>query len=170
MRIQGRTARLAALAVAMIGLALLPGAALATHSSGKGPKHDLVAGTGKSEGFQVHVNAKQGKDGAGAGHVFFHSDFAELNFKGRVTCLDATGSDAVVSGVIERFAPEAGMPPGSGGTFNVYIHDGGEGSDAADTWFANLVFGDGSPAPTTCGLVTPFIPVERGNFSVHDGS
>jgi hypothetical protein len=167
MRVKGRASwALIGLASTFTVLALLPGAALATHGNGKAPKHDLVAGTGKSSGIQLHVNAKRSAGGA-SGHVFFHSEFAELNFKGRVTCVDVSGSDSVVSGVIERFAPEAGAPPGFGGTFEVYVHDGGEGSDAEDTWFAGFVFGEGLPAPTSCGLVPPFLPLEQGNFVVH---
>jgi hypothetical protein len=147
-----------ALGLAVLGLALLPGAALA-----KGPKHDLVAGTGQNSSFKIHVNAQSGANGENPrGNVEFSTDdpTSLFNFEGGVSCMGVDGQDAVVAGTVETFGP--GVPPGLEGlVYIVYI------SGDTDAWFASFTFG--APPPSgACGPSPGSIPFTLGNFVVHD--
>lgn len=146
------------LGLAVLGLALLPGAALA-----KGPKQDLVAGTGQNSSFKIHVNAQSRANGEDPrGNVSFATDdpTSPFNFEGGVSCMGVDGQNAVVAGTVETFGP--GVPPGFEGlVYIVYI------SGDTDAWFASFTFG--APPPSgACGPSPGSIPFDLGNFVVKD--
>ena len=149
--------------------AVVPGAANATHSGGAGPKHDFVAGTGHgaAQNSDLHVNAKSGPTGQGAqGHFF--SRFVtltgrEIDIRGRVTCLRVNGNDAVWGGVVEQSRTPV-IPEGAGVIGRIF--DGGEPGAGRD----RRVLIPGGPPPTQCtdpGF--PGLPIDQGNYVVHDG-
>jgi hypothetical protein len=149
----------AVLGLTLLSLALLPGAAL-----GKGPKQDLVAGTGRTDSFVVHVNAQSGASGEDPrGKVRFElpqdptNPF--LNFNADVTCMDVVGSDSVVAGVTDF-----------GLVFFVFVSDNGQGNGAPDAFVPILFFGGSAPPPGSCSATQGTIPFDRGNFTVHDST
>jgi len=147
--------------LALLCLALAPGAASA--APGKGPKQDLVAGTGQLGSFKVHVNAQSGPSGEDPrGKVRFEvpgdptNPF--LNFNADVTCMDVVGSDSVLAGVTDI-----------GLVFVINLSDNGEGRGPADTWNASFFFAS-PPQAGECAASPGQNPVTQGNFTAHDST
>ena len=145
-------------------LALAPGAALAAPGNAKGPKQQLVAGTGRTDSFVVHVNAQSGPSGEDPrGKVRFEMPQDPtnpyLNFEADVTCMDVVGSDSVVAGITDL-----------GLIFEVWVSDDGQGKAASDAFFPSFFFGGSAPPPGTCSAASGLIPADRGNFTVHDSA
>ena len=143
----------AVLGLTLLSLALLPGAAL-----GKGPKQDLVAGTGQTGSFKVHVNAQSGPSGESPrGKVRFEvadDPTSFLNFNADVTCMAVDGRDSVVAGVTDI-----------GLVFFVFASD----NAGPDTFYAAFSFGS-APPPGACSPAPGAFPLEQGNFTVHDST
>lgn len=173
------TRRLIALTVGVLGLAVAPVVASATHSAGDGPKKDFVRGTGHFEGpnpvtgqptdLTMHVSARSGPSGENPkGHFFVKREApTELRVRGEVTCLNVVGNQAVVGGRIERgqVPPDAVFPIGGGVLFQ--FDDNGEARLIPDRM-------QGSPTltPTVCPNPVPAarLPIQQGNFVVHDSA
>ena len=170
--------QLVAFTVGLLALAVLPVVAVATHSNGKGPKHDFVRGTGHFEGTnpgsglptdaRLHVSARSGPSGENPKGRFFVKREAptELRIRGRVTCLNVVGNQAVVGGRIEGGqAPDATFPIGGGVLFQ--FDDNGEGRVIPD-----MMQGSPTSTPTVCpNPVRPArLTVQQGNFVVHDST
>lgn len=170
--------QLVALTVGLLALAVLPVVAVATHSTGKGPKRDFVRGTGHFDGpnpatgqrtaATLHVSARSGPSGENPKGRFFVKREAptELRIRGKVTCLNVVGNQAVVGGRIEGGqAPDAVFPIGGGVLFQ--FDDNGEGRVIPDRM-------QGSPTstPTVCPNPVPAarLLVQQGNFVVHDSA
>ncbi len=168
--------RLTAVGLGLLALAASPGVAGASHSDGKGPKKDSVRGTGHFEGLNprsglptdatLHVSAQSGPSGENPKGRFFVNREApsELRIRGKVTCLNVVGNQAVVGGRIEGGqAPDATFPIGGGVLFQ--FDDNGEGRVIPDRM-------QGSPTstPTVCPNPVPAanLTVQQGNFVVHD--
>src|ERR1044072_8858666 len=116
--------RLSILALSGLCLAAIPTIATATHSPGKGPKHDLVVG---SAGFavpvaSVRINAKSGRNGENPRGHFFLSE-AGWQFSGSATCVRVVGNRASVGGRVTQSSGVGGPPVGSG--FIQLIEDNG---------------------------------------------
>jgi hypothetical protein len=168
--------QLVAFCVGLLALAVLPVVAGATHSNGKGPKKDFARGTGHFEGISpigqtvitMHVNARSGPAGQNPkGRFFVKRDLpTELRVRGRVTCLNVVGNQAVVGGRIERGrVPDAMFPIGGGILFQ--FDDNGNGTVISDR-----MHGSPTATPTVCPPPIPAarLPVQRGNFVVHDSA
>jgi hypothetical protein len=160
----------AALFLALVAsLALAVNSASATHSNGKGPNQDLVAGTGQLQVFslelKVHVNAKSGPMGGDpqGGFRFEAVDPPfDLDVGGRVTCLQVIDNRATVGGEIER-SNDPRFPEGSG--ILLFVRDDDEG---AGDGVANQLL---SSPPQTCQFFAePFLQDIQGNFIVHDAT
>jgi hypothetical protein len=159
-----------ALLLAVVLTCAIPGMAWAAHSSGQGPKKDLVAGTARLAGFNnplIHVNAWEDQTGRVKGHFFVqYPPPLTLAFSGRVTCMSVAGTGAAVVGVVERSegntpslppAFPAGVPVGT--TVQVRVLDLGEpGTLDAANW--------DPPSGATCSGVGD-LPLQSGNYIVH---
>jgi hypothetical protein len=158
------------LALASLLVAAVP--AGATHSNGKGPGHDLVAGTGAVENLvppvfvKLHVNAKSGPFGTDPrGHVAFRGNpppIGEIDIKGRVTCLNIVGNQAIVG--FEVTKSKAGpVPEGGGGIFSIL--------DMGEPGTLDAFEGGPLPQPpTVCPLFPATRTLTQGNFIVHDST
>lgn len=167
--------RMMTVAVGLLILAGSPVVASATHSNGKGPaKKNFAHGTGHFEGLSplgqtdvtMHVNAKSGPSGHHAkGRFFIHRELpSQLDVRGEVTCLKVVGNQAVVGGRIEHSeVPDPAFPEGGG--IVIQVDDNGAGSD-------RMHGGPASSPPATCPDPTPAarLPVQEGNFAVHDAT
>ncbi|HEV2057853.1 MAG TPA: hypothetical protein VGR11_00765 [Solirubrobacteraceae bacterium] len=166
--------QLATLTVGLLALAATPVVAGASHSGGKGPKKDFVRGTGHFEGISpigqtditMHVSARSGPSGQNPkGRFYVKRELpTELRVRGTVTCVNVVGNQAVVGGRIERGqVPDAVFPIGGGILFQ--FDDNGNGSVISDR-----MHGSPTSAPTVCPAPIPAarLPVQRGNFVVHD--
>jgi hypothetical protein len=159
--------------LALAALLVAAGPAAATHSNGRGPGHDLVAGTGAVESLvppvfvKLHVNAKSGPFGTNPrGNVVFRGNpppIGEIDIKGRVTCLNIFGNMAIVGFEITK--SKAGpIPEGAGGIFSIL--DNGEPGTGNDAF-------EGGPLPqppTVCPLFPATRTLTQGNFIVHDAT
>jgi hypothetical protein len=159
----------------VIALLVTAGSAAATHSNGKGPRHDLVAGTGAIDTpvtpfgpifVKLHVNAKSGPFGTDPrGNVVFRGNpppIGEIDIKGRVTCLNVVGNQAIVGFEITK-AKAGPIPVGAGGIFSIL--DNGE-PGTADAF-------EGGPLPvppTDCQPFPATRTITQGNFIVHDAT
>jgi hypothetical protein len=158
--------------ITVLGLLATAGPAAATHSNGQGPGRDLVAGTGAVENLvppifvKLHVNAKSGPFGtAPRGKVVFRGNpppIGEIDIKGRVTCLNVVGNQAIVGFEITK--SKAGpIPEGAGGIFSILDNGEPGTSDAFE----------GGPLPqppTICPLFPATRTLTQGNFIVHDAT
>jgi hypothetical protein len=168
--------RLTAVGLGLVALAASPVVAGASHSDDNGPTNDFVRGTGHFEGTNpatgittvatLHVSARSGPSGENPKGRFFVNREAptELRIRGKVTCLNVVGNQAVVGGRIEGGqAPDSVFPIGGGVLFQ--FDDNGEGRLIPDRM-------QGSPAatPTVCPNPVPAarLTVQQGNFVVHD--
>jgi hypothetical protein len=162
--------------VAVVSVAVVPGMASASHSTGNGPNYDKTNGTGES--FElgtvqtVHVDAKSvGGTTAAQGHFrVTNSPFSgNADVSGDLVCHHAgpgygtNGSSTV--GVIRR----SSNPVLVGAAVAIWIDDEGEPGTGRDDLFVGGLASP--PPPSFCNL--PF-NVEnnlmRGDFIVHDGA
>ncbi len=159
-----------ALFLAVAVLTAVPSVALATHSPGRGPNHDLATGTG-TVFFQIpsgpvrqdhHVNAKSGPLGESPrGHFFIHSG-GTVDIRGDVTCLRVIGNRAGVGGVVRRSnAPT--IPPGT--VYVLTVIDNGEGQAVPDQ-----ISPDRGTSPNECPPRMAGLPITHGNFVVHNAT
>jgi hypothetical protein len=152
-----------AFGLTLLCLVLAPAAASAAPGSGKGPKQDLVAGTGRTDSYAVHVNAQSGPNGEDPrGKVRFEvtSDpTGFFNVNADVTCMDVQGHDSVVAGIRD-----------DGLVFYIWISDNGQGNGTPDAFQPFFFFGGSAPPPGTCFATPGAIPADRGNFTVHDST
>ena len=170
--------RLTAVGLGLVALAASPVVAGASHSDGEGPTKDFVRGTGHFEGpnpasgqptdATLHVSARSGSSGENpTGHFFVNRAApSELRIRGKVTCLNVVGNQAVVGGRIEGGqAPDLVFPIGGGVVFQ--FDDNGQGRVISDRM-------QGSPtaAPSVCPNPIPAarLTVQQGNFVVHDST
>jgi hypothetical protein len=153
------------LAAATLAVAATPGIAVATHSSGDDPNHDQVDGTGRLGApffTQVHVNATSGPSGEDAqGQYYIDKDVFGRDFRGRVTCLTVIGNLAVVGAVIERSDFSTLFPVGY--FVRIVVHDLGEPGDVD-----GINFSEANPLPVSCVFPFATLPMQQGNFIVHD--
>jgi hypothetical protein len=162
--------------VSALALAV-PATAGASHSGGVGPKDAFVVGSVRGPvvtpagtfGSEQHVNARaEGPEvpllGAPA-RGWFRTRIDALGFeiRGHVLCINNMGNSSVTRGVIT----ESSLPqiPVGFHTINRRV-DNGEGNDPPDELF-------GMVTPPSGGVDCPHmpfptLPVEQGNFVVHD--
>jgi hypothetical protein len=161
------------LAFVLLSLSLIPGAALADGDDDH-PKQDRVKGTGQTGQIKIRVDAKGARKGASARGKVQFSDLSDptspVNLKGRVSCVDVAGSDAVVAGTVEEYGREVDLPPDFGGVFFLYISDTGRRGSGSDRWAAQLALGPGQTPPDTCTALPGSSPLDRGDFTVRDGA
>ena len=139
----------------------------------QGPRVDLVAGTAQfTDGLvadtEWHVNAKSGPMGENPqGHFFVRLESAillNLDFRGRVTCLNVTGNVAVIGGEITASrTPDAVVGQG----ILIEVTDNGEGNDDPPDTF-NGAFTLIPPQICPPAPLFPGAPATQGNFVVHD--
>lgn len=165
---------LVAVAVSLTTLLMAAGLAAASHSNGKGPRHDMTVGTGALEDgpvfVKLHVNAKSGPLGQDAsGHFTFQGNPPPLppgvviDVQGRVTCLTTFGNRSTFGFEVTK-RKSGPFPVGSGGFF--VVEDGGE-PGTNDDRFEGV---PGLPPPSVCPLLPPPVrlPNTQGNLVVHD--
>src|SRR5512133_3571208 len=107
--------RLSVALLSLVALAAVPTVATATHSPGKGPKHDLVVGSARftTPVASVRINAKSGPNGANPrGHFFLKE--GGFQFRGAVTCVKVAGNRASVGGRVTKSSGVGGPAVGSG--------------------------------------------------------
>ena len=163
--------KLVVLSLVLICAGITSSTASATHSSGEGPRRDLVAGSGSFDvsipsvtiALKAQVNASSGPSGEDPrghfsvkGQVF--SDVSDYDVQ--VDCVRVTGNTAQVSGRVSR--SRTPFPP-VGQTAQLFVEDNGEPGSPGDT------FGWGFNIPCTGGF-SGGTPVNHGNFIVHDAS
>jgi hypothetical protein len=161
-----------------LGSALL--AMLAVSVSGSqanGPSHDMAVGTGQlllptaigPLPSKIHVNATSDPGGANARGRFSQvidagTFLGVVTFSGDVTCLNVTGSHAVISGVITQTSNNTFAPAGAGvlgeGT------DNGQGNDPPDGLHAIVTVQPSPDCSTSPGFTET--PIDKGNFVVKD--
>jgi hypothetical protein len=152
-------------------VAFLIGVVQAAAGQPRGPKMDLVAGTGQLQAepsiadTEWHVNAKSGPSGEDPQGTFFvrleGTFLLDLNIRGRVTCLTVVGNMAVLGAEITSSRGTTEVP---GQGMLIQITDNGEGNDDPPDTF-NGVFTvippQICPAPFLVGA-----PITQGNFIV----
>jgi hypothetical protein len=157
--------RLSVIALPALVLAAIPAIATATHSPGKGPKHDLVVGSARFSVpvASVRINAKSGPSGENPRGHFFLSE-SGWQFRGSVTCVRVVGNLASVGGRVTR-STGVGAPPVGSGFIQLTQDNGSPGRhDRSQTIRVP------SP-PMTCPLpTTPSFVLARGNYVVHDAT
>lgn len=185
----GATSRSALVfALALSAIAGTAGGAVATHSGGKGPKHDfatgtatrtaVVPGTQSNTRVKMGVSARSGPSGENARGRFFvkrTTDPAvvgrpDLDFSGRVTCLRVIGNRAIVGGVVTRDKLDLPSNQIEGtGFLGVYVDNDQVGGGAADE--SNSTPGQAPPG-NVCPTSGPFptAPFQQGNYVVHNAS
>jgi hypothetical protein len=164
---------LLALTAALLFAAVFAGGAGGTHSNGKGPKQDIVAGTGQiseaalalAAGSQVHVNAQRDSETLEArGHFYVKHDPRGFDFAGTVTCLRVQVNQAVIVGQIDRSRGTLGPGDGflAGNYVRIEITDGGEPGtlDAVN-------FSPGSEQEWPCSFPIIGFLISQGNYIVH---
>jgi hypothetical protein len=172
------------LAIACLALGLMTATASATHSNGEGPDKDFNTGSVKGPlatpfgtfPSQSHIDASTGPQGQGGtqGH-WFTTVFGPpvlggtVTFGGDVLCLVAqsiAGTNSAVWRGLVTFSETPLVPPGYG--IIARNVDNGEGAnDPPDAGGGALT---GFNPPSTCPAVAiPVLPIEQGNYVVHDG-
>jgi hypothetical protein len=162
--------------IALLALLATAGSAVATHSNGKGPGKDLVAGTGAVDTpvtpfgpifVKLHVNAKSGPDGENPrGRLVFRGNpppFGAVDIRAKITCVNVSGNQATVGFVVTK--SRAGFPVGTNGEFSIL--DAGEPGAGGDRFEGRPVAGGG---PSTCEPFFPRQVITQGNFIVHDAT
>jgi hypothetical protein len=157
--------RLSVVALSVLVLAAIPTIATATHSPGKGPKHDQVVGSARFSVpvASVRISAKSGPNGENPRGHFFLSEFG-WQFSGSVTCVRVVGHLASVGGRVIS-SSGVGAPPVGSGFIQLTQDNGSPGrNDRSQT------IRIASP-PITCPVpTTPAFVLARGNYVVHDAS
>jgi hypothetical protein len=182
------------LAVVILAMGVLASAAAATHSNGEGPDKDFADGSAKlplNTGLfgtfpsQQHINAQSttplGGGGATTG-MFFTRIFAsgpicggpatcEEDLQGPVRCLDAVNNQEIDRGLIT--SASGPIPVLGFGVLGKHIDNGEPGADSASPDLAGGTLFPPPPPNVSCPPGnTPFslvLPVQQGNFIVHDG-
>ena len=172
------------LMVLALGTAVSP--ASASHSTGAGPPHDQVQGTGRFDHpgehdvfpTQLHVNARSNPDGSGVrGQLAATLDAtsvigvgAVLRLRGDVTCISVSGNTAQVG--VEVTSSNTSIQPVGSGLLVLFVDNGEPGSVQAKATTPDQVRIDFLIAPPpTCPieLFPDPNPVLQGNYVVHDG-
>ncbi len=155
--------RLSVIALSVLVLAAIPTIATATHSPGKGPKHDQVVGSARFSVpvASVRIDAKSGPNGENPRGHFFLSEFG-WQFRGSVTCVRVVGHLASVGGRVSS-SSGVGAPQVGSGFIQLTQDNGSPGrNDRSQTIRVP------SP-PMTCPVpTTPAFVLARGNYVVHD--
>jgi hypothetical protein len=145
-----------------------PGAAMGTHSTGENPSNDFVRGTVHlpippfGTPFDQHVSAKSGPAGEDPeGHFYILDEPQNLDFRGRVTCLNVFGNMATIGGVVTNSREP--LPPEGSGVL-ISVADNGEPGDLDQSTAA---FGLPQP-PLLCPPVFFAVVFGGGNYVVHD--
>lgn len=168
----------------VLALAAAPVAADASHSSGHGPQHVAVAGTGirtaelpgaNATRVMMSISARSDASGQNAGGRFFVKRVTDapvagrpdLDFSGQVTCLRVVGNRAIVGGVITDDRLDLAANPIEGtGFLAVYVDNDRTGADAADQ--SNSMPGIAAPGDTCpTSVAFPTAPFQQGNYVVH---
>lgn len=181
------------IALALAAVAATAGAALATHSGGKGPKKDFATGTatrtavvsGSDTRVMMGVSARSGPSGENARGRFFVKRKTEpavqgrpdLDFSGRVTCLRVTGNRAIVGGVVTRDKLDLPSNQIEGtGFLGIYVDNdqvNGRPDDQSNSSPGFAAPGNTCPErvflPGT-QVELPTAPFQQGNYVVHDAS
>ena len=179
--------------IALLAIALMPGAASATHSNGPGPDKDFISGSGKGPlptilgTFPAHYEANgqstTAVGGAATGHFFtVVCPSEDLNqppcnnplvqglvpaaLSGDVLCVTATGTGAVWRGVITQ--SNTPFAPVGFGVIGFWIDNGEGANDPPDTQFGQTTPPPG-PNPACPSGVVVGGPNLQGNLVVHDG-
>ena len=169
----------------LLALVAAPVAANASHTSGQGPRHVAVAGTGirtallpgaNETRVMMHINARSGTSGQDAKGRFFvkrttNTPVAgrpDLDFSGEVTCLRVIGNRAIVGGVItsDRLDLASNQIEGTG-FLAVYVDNDQTAADTHDE--SNSTPGIAAPGdvcPTSVAF--PTAPFQQGNYVVHE--
>ena len=181
-------------ALGLLALAGTTGVAVATHSGGKGPKHDsatgtatrtaLVPGTQSNTRVKMGVSARSSPGGENARGRFFVKRTTDppvagrpdLDFSGRVTCLRVVGNRAIVGGVVTRDKLDLASNEIEGtGFLGIYVDNDQLGGGADDE--SNSTPGlaaPGNTCPTSVilpnGMPPPTAPFQQGNYVVHNAS
>jgi hypothetical protein len=173
---------LASIVLTVVGLALLPAGAAATHTEfpQPQPQQDSVWGEAKvtlrlpalgTFRAQVHINAQKNPDGTVNGTTFVHTFlfFQEIKVYGRLLCLQVNGNKATAVGIVTK-SNFFGAVPGQTRTLGNHTDNGEPGSLEANATPPDLFSGSTVNAPITCPPVANdgVFPVEQGNFVVHD--
>jgi hypothetical protein len=157
--------RLSVVALFVLVLAAIPAFASATHSPGKGPKHDLVVGSARftTPVASVRITAKSGPNGENPRGHFFLTEFG-WQFRGSVTCVRVVGNLASVGGRVTSSSGAGGPPVGSG--FIQLTQDNGSPgrNDRSQTIRVP------SPPMTCPAPTTPAFVLARGNYVVKDAT
>ena len=175
------------LALALTAVAATAGAAVATHSGGKGPKHDFATGTatrtavlpnGSATRVKMGVSARSDSSGRNARGRFFVKRTTDppvtgrpdLDFSGRVTCLRVVGNQAIVGGVVTKDKLDLPSNQIEGtGFLGAYIDNDQVGGGADDQSNSSPgLAAPGNVCPTSFFL--PTAPFQQGNYVVHNAS
>lgn len=175
------------LAAGVLVLGCFVASASATHTNGQGPDKDFTNGSawvtvdlppqlggGQRESHQ-HINGQADALGAGnADGTFFLTIFDFLGpgndatASGTILCLDAVGNQEVDRALIDTSNPTGfeGF-----GLFGKHIDNGEPGHGPPADLAGGTLTGPPGANPTCPPGNTPFQtePVQRGNFTVHDG-
>ena len=157
--------RLSVALLSILALAAIPTVATATHSPGKGPKHDLVVGSARftTPVASVRINAWSGPNGENPrGHFFLKE--GGYQFNGSVTCVRVAGHRASVGGRVTKSSGVGGPVVGSG--FVQFIEDNGSPGRSDRSHTVRVA----SPPMTCPAPVTPVFVLARGNYVVHDAT
>ena len=175
------------LALALLAVAATAGAALATHSGGKGPKQDFATGTatrtavlpnGSDTRVKMGVSARSGPSGENARGRFFVKRTTDppvagrpdLHFSGRVTCLRVIGNQAIVGGVVTKDKLDLPSNQIEGtGFLGAYVDNdqlGGGADDQSNSSPGLALPGDVCPM----NFFLPTAPFQQGNYVVHNAS
>ena len=157
--------RLSVALLSILALAAIPTVATATHSPGKGPKHDLVVGSARftTPVASVRINAKSGPNGEyPRGHFFLEE--GGFQFRGFVTCVRVAGNRASVGGRVTKSSGVGGPAVGSG--FVQFIEDDGSPGRNDRSHTVRVP----SPPMTCPAPVTPLFVLARGNYVVKDAT
>lgn len=157
--------RLSVVALFVLVLAAIPAFASATHSPGKGPKHDLVVGSARftTPVASVRISAKSGPNGENPRGHFFLTEFG-WQFRGSVTCVRVVGNLASVGGRVTSSSGAGGPPVGSG-FIQLTQDNGSPGRNDRSQTIRVPSPPMACPAPTT-----PAFVLARGNYVVKDAT
>jgi hypothetical protein len=178
------TAVLALVSVLLVlVMGIFPAGAQASHSNGAGPEEDFVVGSVRGPvvtpagtfDSEQHVNARaEGPDvpllGAPA-EGWFRTRIDALGFeiRGRVLCINNVGNSSVTHGVITESSLPQIIQVGFG-TISRRVDNGEGNDDPPDESFGMVTGPPPSDGPDCPHLLFPTLPVEQGNFVVHDST
>jgi hypothetical protein len=134
------------------------------------PRHDVVKGTAEHLGAdppfavsEVRIDARSAAAGGKPrGYVVAHVPQLNINYRGRVTCLNVVGNEATVG--IEIVKSEDPSQVGLGQLISVV--------DGAETGEADRIAGHPVTAapPVECPFLSFNVPVISGDYVVHDAT